>query len=161
MYELIQKYGKGKGEPVMWKSINILDKALKEYMPEDKYKALERCIYYQMEGGHYNREFADEQLKKMYYTDQKNEKHYAPYWTSEQVRGIYLTKVSLIPKYNEYDFEVALNMIKSDYCPLLRRWYPEATNEEILNKLIDLTINWLQDDDNPFGDEKVWRYFNS
>jgi hypothetical protein len=34
-------------------------------------------------------------------------------------------------------------MIKSDYCPLLRRWYPEATNEEILNKLIDLTINWL------------------
>ena len=54
----------------MWKSIGILDKALKEYM----HKALERCIYYQMEGGHYNREFADEQLKKMYYTDQKDEK---------------------------------------------------------------------------------------
>lgn len=54
-----------------------------------------------------------------------------------------MEKYTLIPKYNEYDFEVALNMIKSDYCPLLRRWYPEATNEEILNKLIDLTINWL------------------
>ena len=57
-------------------------------------------------------------------------------------------------------FEVALNMIKSDYCPLLKRWFPDESKEDHIRRLVALTVNWLSDEDNPFGTEKVWLYFN-
>jgi len=48
-------------------------------------------------------------------------------------------------------------MIKSDYYPLLKRWFPEE--KDLDEKIIELTVNWLNDDDNPFGDSKIWCYF--
>ena len=51
-------------------------------------------------------------------------------------------------------------MIKSDYCPLLKRWFPDESKEDHLKRLVALTVNWLDDADNPFGKEKVWLYFN-
>lgn len=65
-----------------------------------------------------------------------------------------------IGDYNFYDFEVALNMIKSDYCPLLKRWFPDEDKDSHLKRLVSLTVNWLNDTDNPYGSEKVWGYFN-
>ena len=59
--------------------------------------------------------------------------------------------------YNRWDFDVTMNMIKSDYYPLLRKWFPEDKNLD--DKIVELTINWLNDDDNPFGDAKIWCYF--
>jgi hypothetical protein len=54
----------------------------------------------------------------MYYTDSDG-RHYAPYW--EDVSAIYnMNKRSLNKDYNKWDFEVTMNMIKSDYFPLLR-----------------------------------------
>lgn len=52
-------------------------------------------------------------------------------------------------------------MIKSDNYMKLKKWFPNATKEDILEKIIEETLNWLEDEDNPFGKEKVWRYFNS
>lgn len=50
-------------------------------------------------------------------------------------------------------------MIKSDNYPLLKQWFPEADMKELQEKIIDLTINWLNDEDNPYGDTKIWSYF--
>lgn len=33
-------------------------------------------------------------------------------------------------------------------------------NEEIDNKIISMAINWLNDEDNPYGTEKIWGYMN-
>ena len=46
-------------------------------------------------------------------------------------------------------------MIKSDYYPLLREWFPDVKN--LNDKIIELTINWLNDEDYP--DHKIWNYF--
>ena len=96
---------------------------------------------------------------KPYYVDSEGQKHYAPYWTDAEVEEIYkLNKSSIPDAYNLFDFMVTLNMIKSDYHNIVEGWFEGADNEK---RYIELAINWLDDDDNPFGEEKVWKYFNS
>ena len=159
--QFIKKYGEGKGEAMMWKSVEIISDALDKHMDEATRTALTRRLYGEMAGGHYDEAFAKEDVKKMYYTDSDGQKKYAPYWTDEQVREVYNSVKAEVPKaYNFWDFYVALQMIKSDNCPLMRKWFPDATPEDMNKKFVDLTLNWLKDEDNPFGSEKVWGYLN-
>ena len=41
---------------------------------------------------------------------------------------------------------------------LQKKWFP---NGDHLDKIVELTINWLNDSDNPYGDSKIWSYFNN
>lgn len=161
LLQFIKKYGEGKGEAMMWKSVEIISDALDKHMDEATRTALTRRLYGEMAGGHYDESFAKEDVKKMYYTDTDGQKKYAPYWTDEQVREVYNSVKAEVPKaYNFWDFYVALQMIKSDNCPLMRKWFPDATPEDMDKKFVELTLNWLKDEDNPFGSEKVWGYLN-
>lgn len=36
----------------------------------------------------------------------------------------------------------------------------ERMKLEIDTKIISMAINWLNDDDNPYGTEKIWGYMN-
>lgn len=36
-------------------------------------------------------------------------------------------------------------------------WRDEA---EIEQRIVEATINWLDDPDNPYGQEKIWHYLN-
>lgn len=197
--ELIQKYSDGKDAKSMEAVTDIIGDFLKTNVSNDAYCALYKDIYSELVGGHFNKEFADSQIAKMYYTDEKGEKHYAPYWTEGEAKEAYeKVKAKLPADYNFFDFEVVLNMVKSDYCPLLARWYKEehlqtapiapadstssdsakpkaedaiqavtpATDDDACKKwcsekFVDLAVNWLDDEDNPFGNEKAWKYFNS
>lgn len=168
--ELIRKYSGGKDPKAMDGITDIIGDFLKNNVSEEAYCSLYKDIYSELVGGHYNKEFADKQIEGMYYVDEAGQKHYAPYWTEGEARGIYEKSKTKIPaEYNFYDFEVTLNMIKSDYCPLLRKWHKEANTAEsdetacdkwCMEKIMDLTVNWLDDPDNPFGKEKAWGYFN-
>jgi hypothetical protein len=158
--QLIKRYGTSKGEDVMWASVDLISKTLETHLNAKEFEAIQKKIHYIMVGGHYDKEFAEKQIAVMYYKDSEGQKHFAPYWTEDDVRAIYNEIKSSIPEYNFYDFEVALNMIKSDYCPLLKRWFPNESSEDHLKRLVALTVNWLDDEDNPYGTEKVWLYFN-
>ena len=71
IYELIEKYGKGKGEAVMIESTRILSDVLepmKEKEPKKYWLAL-RKLYGAMSGCHYNEEFAMHDVADMEYTD--------------------------------------------------------------------------------------------
>lgn len=194
--ELIQKYSDGKDVKSMEAVTDIIGDFLKNHVSEEAYCGLYKDIYSELVGGHFNKEFADAQIAKMYYTDSKGDKHYAPYWTEGEAKETYEKVKDKLPEvYNFYDFEVVLNMIKSDYCPLLAKWYKEehpqptqttgasdtekptegtdaedaikqleyadACKKWCAGKFVDLAVNWLDDDDNPFGSEKAWKYFNS
>lgn len=159
LYDLTKKYGSGKGEEMMWKTLHIVSDFLEENLDEKQIRCLMRDLYGVMSSGHYNQEYALSDVEKMYYTDEDGKKHLAPYWSEEQVRKVYDQYKRVIPQeYNFWDFYVTLNMIKSDNCPLLMSWFPDATTEEYEKRLIELSINYLKDDDNPFGTEKVWGY---
>ena len=161
LYDLIKQYGEGKGEGVMWKSVKVISDVMEDTLDEDEKKALMRKMYAEMEGGHYDEHFAKEDVACMYYVDESGQKQYAPYWSDEQVKAVYLNVRSQLPKqYGFWDFYVVMNMVKADHCPLLRQWFPGASMEEMTKRIADLSVAWLNDEDNPFGNEKIWRYLN-
>ena len=158
--EFFKKHGINKGEDVMWASVDILSKAIEEHLSPEESLKIQKKLHYLMCGGHYDKEFAEMQLPKLYYTENGID-YKAPYWTENDVKSVYDSVRNDIRGYNFYDFEVALNMIRSDYYLLVKKWFPNSSEDEMTRKFIDLPVNWLNDSDNPFGEEKVWLYFNS
>ena len=161
IYGILKEGLKGEGSDKMWCITKILSDSIEEFVPEKQKEILKTKVYYSTNGGHYDREFADRAIAKFYYVDTTGVKHQAPYWTEPEVKTIYETVKSKILAYNFYDFEVTLNMMKSDNCNKLKRWFPQATDKELLDKLIEEAVNYLSDDDNPYGNEKIWKYLNS
>lgn len=145
----------------MWCTTKILSDAIEQYVPQKQKDSIKTKVYYSTFGGHFNRDFADVAISKFYYVDLNGIKHQAPYWTEDDVMEIYESIKRKIPAYNFCDFEVTLNMVKSDNCNKLKSWFPDATDDEMLDKLVDEAVNFLNDEDNPYGTEKIWRYLNS
>lgn len=123
-------------------------------------ETLLRKIYGVVGNGHYDRCFAERQIADMYYLDNSNTKHYAPYWTEGELKTLYDSLKESIKPYNFYDFAVVMNMVKSDQYRKLKKWFPSATEDELLDKFVDEAVTWLDDPDSPCGSTKVWYYFN-
>ena len=161
IYDIIKTYGKGKGEDTMWRSVKAISDSLSEMLSPEDYSQLERTVYCTMAGGHYNEKYAHEDVRGMYYTDRNGRQVHAPYWTDEQVEQVYSKVEKSIPSaYNMWDFYVTLNMTKADNCNLFMRWWQSASDAERDERFIEMAVNWLCDEDNPFGDEKIWSYLN-
>lgn len=139
--------------------LSILSKALNNLPEEDK-ELLTKKVYYLLNGGHYDEEFAKAAVAKMYYLDGK-EKVYAPYWMQGEIEKLYDQVKNEIDDYNLWDFYVTMNMIMSDNYPLLIKRYPESSKDEKTNIILEDSINYLNDEDNPFGTEKIWGYLNA
>ena len=141
-YDLIKKYGEGKGEAAMWaatKRVSEYLEEMKEKQPE-KYWSLIKETYEDMCGPHYNEEFAKWQIEQMFYKDKNEEVHFAPNWSAQQYRTSFeLNKHRLKKKtYNYWDWAVALEMSYTDNHCMLRMWFPDATDEEIKAKAVDM-----------------------
>lgn len=52
-----------------------------------------------------------------------------------------------------------MNMVYSDHYNLMKKWFPEENEEQLLERFVDLAVNWLSDEDNPYGTCKAWKYF--
>ena len=161
VYSILKEGLRGEGSDKMWCTTKILSDSIEEFVPEKQKDVLYTKIYYGMNGGHFDKDFADKAMSKMYYLDESENKHYAPYWTESEVKSVYETIRPKIPAYNMYDFEVTLNMIKSDNYLMLKKWFPQATEQELLTKMVEEAVNYLTDIDNPYGNEKIWKYLNS
>ena len=161
VYQILKDSLKGEGSEKMWKITQLLSDTIDSYIPEDKKEHLMTTIHYSINGGHFDKEFADKAISRFYYIDPQGVKHDAPYWSESEVKEIYDRIKGVIKSYNFYDFEVTLNMIKSDNCNKLKRWFPNDSPEQLKERLIEEAINYLDDNDNPFGTEKIWGYLNS
>lgn len=115
-----------------------------------------------MNGGHYDECFAKMAVSKMYYTEDK-EKHYAPYWMSSEIESIWNKVNSELEEsdYTMWDFYVTMNMLMYDNYRLLEGRYPNSSKDEKTKIIIEDAINYLNDEDNPFGSEKIWGYLNA
>ena len=161
LYDLTKKYGDGKGEGTMWSTLSLVSDAIETTMTPSEKNALVRKVYGVMSGKHYNEDFAREDIAKMHFTDEDGVKHYAPYWSDAALRSLYEEHKAEIPDYNCWDWAVTMNMIKSDYCLLLGSWFPDDDDDMRNERIVELALNWLRDEDNPFGQSKAWCYFNS
>lgn len=164
IYDLVKKHGKGKGETVMWESTRLMSDALKpmkETNPEGYWKLI-RQMYVLLCGPHFDEDFGQWQIEQMHFTDKTGHKHNAPYWTCEQMKSVYEANKAKLKStaYTLWDFAVVMNMVKSDNWCLFRSWWPEADESVLDTKVIEATINWLNDEDSPHKDCKAWYYFN-
>ena len=159
--QLIQKYGEGKGTDTMWKSVDMISEVLDDKLSPEEKSCLEKKLYAMMNGEHYDEHFAHKQVEHIYYTDLQGVKHQAPFWTDDDVKQVYAAYKSRIKgDVNFWDFYVALNNTKADNCNLFRQWWPDADVSTMTQKIAEATVNWLNDEDAPQGDARVWRYFN-
>ena len=161
IYSILKEGLRGEGSEKMWCTTKILSDYIDEYVPEKQREVLMNKIYYSSFGGHFDKEFADKTVEKFYYQGKDGKEHHAPYWTESELKPLYDRVRSKIPEYNFYDFVVAMNMIKSDNYLKLEKWFPGIDESEMVEKLVDETVNYLDDPDNPYGTEKVWKYLNS
>ena len=161
IYGILKEGLKGEGSDKMWCITKILSDSIEEFVPEKQREILKTKVYYSVNGGHFDRDFADRAISRFYFVDAQGVKHQAPYWTEPEVKLVYDVIKTKIPAYNFYDFEVTLNMVKSDNYNKLKRWFPNDADEELTKKLVEEAVNYLNDDDNPFGNEKIWKYLNS
>lgn len=158
--QLIKENSQGVSQEKLDKIMQHLGDKLESFLKtEDDKCSLYKKVYQSLKGGHFNQYFAVKQIEKMYYADSMG-KHYAPYWSVEQVNQLYELHKSQI-NYPFWDFYVTMNMIMSDDYLLLKQWFPELTSEKLTEKVVESTINWLNDEDNPYGTEKAWGYFNN
>lgn len=128
---------------------------------EDHIEKLEKKVAGIINDYHFDKETAEKCISKMYYDE--NGKVFAPYWPLETVKQIYdsnKAKVEILNVYNLYDFYVTLNMIKSDNYKLYKKRFSGYSDSQLDNLFIEDTINWLDDKDNPFGENKIWKYIN-
>lgn len=147
--DIVKKYGG---------NMEILSEAMEEYVPKEELNKLAKKVYESTQGKHFDEEFAKEQISKMYY-EENGRKHYGPYW--DDVTSLYAqNKRKLLFPYNKWDFEVTLNMICSDMLPLLKEWFPDDSDKLLEQKMVQLAINWINDEDNPYGESKIWCYFS-
>ena len=52
-------------------------------------------------------------------------------------------------------------MIASDNHALILRWFPDEEMSSRETRYVEMTVNWLNDEDNPFGaGKKIWGYLN-
>ena len=161
-YDLIKEYGAGKSEKVMWMATQRVSdyiKPMKDADPNGYWKLI-KDTYADMCGKHYNEKFAMWQIEQMHYKDKKGMVHYAPHWTKEQYHNAYDAIKSKLKNnnYNMWDVAVTLEMLYSDNICMYREWWTNATEEQLDEKVVEATINYLNDDDDTDG--KIWKRFN-
>lgn len=44
--------------------------------------------------------------------------------------------------------------------PLLKEWFPDDSDKMLEQKMVQLAVNWINDEDNPYGESKIWCYFS-
>ena len=161
LYDTIKTYGKGKGEGMMWQSVEIISDSVEKHLSQEEKEELIADIYGLMSDGHYNEWYAKECVSKMYYVDKDGKKHYAPYWPQDAVHDIYEKNKSKIPSsYNEWDWCVTFNMIASDNWNIIHEWWPEISEGLFAQKITEMTINWLSDPDFD-SKSKIWDYMHA
>lgn len=160
LVELITKYQSDATPEQMVMVTKIIGKFVAMHATEEDLLKLYKEIYGVVGNGHFNDFFAEAQIKKMVFEDDNDVEHRAPYFTMGKAQEIYETVKNEIKPYNQWDFAVVLNMIYSDNYNLMKKWFPEDSEEQLMDKMVDLAVNWLRDDDNPYGHCKAWGYFN-
>lgn len=140
LYEIIYKYGKGKGESVMWastKEISDFLAPMKETHKEEYWNLL-RKVFGIMSNGHYNEDFAKHDVSEM--------RPLGEYWSLKQIEDA--TKGMAFPSgVTPCDKYVAFNAFANDLKGTLE-------DQDILKAAHAF---WFADKDWE-GSSKIWEY---
>lgn len=156
-YKSIIPAGKINGWDMVHKFAEVLhDKGLLE---EESIWEMMKDFHEELVGEHFTEPYALYQVSKMYHTNDKDIKIDEPMFSLDMAKHIYNKHMRILPKeVTPCDVYVALNAQYHDNITLYKKWFPQATEDEIADKIIESTIHdWFMDED--AGANKVWNYF--
>lgn len=156
--ELIQEYQKGTTPEQMLEVTKVVGKFVAKHGTKEELEELCKDVYGVVSGGHYDRHFAEADIKKMYYENEDGTKHYAPFFTDAEVKEVFDLNKDDISDYTIYDLAVTMNMLRSDNNRFFEK-YAKST-QEIKEMVICMAIEYLQDPDAPHPTSKIWDYIN-
>lgn len=146
----------GNGGKEMLELTKVLSEFVEKNVSEKDKIALMKDVYGVVSGGHFNRMYADEAVKKMWYEDAAGNKHYAPYFTEEEVEEIFEEHKDDVSDYNIFDLSVTLNMLRSDNAHFLKKYARDDAQAKQM--VVDMAVEYLQDSDAPHPHSKIWHY---
>lgn len=101
-------------------AIAILANWLNRRLEPSEKEALKKELHKALLGKHFDKETADERIKRMYCITKSKAVLYAPFVSDRACAELYETYKSQIRDYNVYDFMVALNDAIANHYNLLR-----------------------------------------
>lgn len=125
---------------------------------EDLFEIM-KDFHERLAGKHFNEPYAIYQVSQMYHTNNKAVKIDTPLFSIENAKKIYDRRIRPLNKdVTMWDVYVALNAQYHDNIDLYEKWFSNANDSEIEEKIIEATIaNWFEDED--ASSDKVWEYF--
>lgn len=156
LYTILKNANYTQSEDQMWKTVKKISDFLDDKLSDEDKNCLNRCVYGILSKGHYNEQFAKEDIDNMKMSDGSDIK-----FIGLDIANVWFGEERLPSEYNVYDFWVTCNMLLTDNYGMLKSWFPNDTDDQIMQKVRQSAVNWLNDEDNPFGTSKIWCYFNS
>lgn len=127
-----------------------LDKAQEE-------AAMRTIDYYMTGNSHFTELSARGCIAQMFYFEDDYNKAYAPFFGYDEIREEYQRVRDEIPDYNVWDFAVTMNLIYSNHHDSVKKWKKGA----VIEKISDLAVEFLNDEDTAHPDDKIWWYMNT
>lgn len=155
--ELIEKYREELTPEQMMDIAEAIGRFVEYKVSEKEMDRLCTMVYAVIGECHFDKYFADEAIKKMWYEDEDG-KHHAPFFTEEEVKAVFEKHKDDISDYTIYDLAVTMNLIRSDYNGLLNKHTSNA--DEMMEMLVSMVIEYLQDADTEYPTCKIWHSIN-
>lgn len=135
---------------------DVIDHCCDEHIADKALMKVHESVY----GHHFNEEFADKAVNEFFYIDDKTgTKIHGPFISKEKAKDYYTKSSRELSTDNNFnDFYVALNKVISDHKKLLENWFGD---DEIMDRLVDLTLSCINDDDYSCKGCKVWNHISA
>lgn len=156
--ELIQKYQKETTSEQMLEVTKVIGKFIAAHATDDDLHHLCKEIYGVISEGHFDRRFADETIREMYYEDEDGTRHYAPFFTESEVKEVFDLNKDDISDYTIHDLAVTMNMLRSDNNRFLEKYAKDTSEKKEMVSY--MAVEYLQDPDAPHPTSKIWGYIN-
>ena len=150
---MINKYREDMTPEQMMGVAEAIGKVAAGCMKKEDMHRLCAMVFAVMTEGHFDEVWADEAIVKMWYEDEKG-RHSAPFFTEDEVKDAFGKRMDDVSDYNIYDFEVAMNLIRSDYHGTIGKY--AKTEEAVKDMVADMAVEYLQDADATFPTSKIW-----
>lgn len=137
---------------------HVISEFVENHLDDEQKVELMKQVYGVVSDGHFNKCFAKMAVEKMFYVDEQGKKRFAPYFTESEVKEVFDRFKDDISDYNVNDLWVTMNMLRSDNNRFLQKY--AKTPEDMKAMVVDMAVEYLQDEDSEHSDNKIWWYIN-
>ena len=156
--EFVDKYQQEMSPEQMLSIAKAMGKYLSYKLSDVEVHHLCAMVYGVLSEEHFDKHFADDAIKKMWYEDADGNKHMAPFFTEEEIMEAFDKHQDDISDYNIFDLAVTMNLLRSDHHLLLERYSKD--DDEMKEMVVLMAIEYLQDPDSLHPTSKIWHTIN-